>query len=134
MDGGLKGLPTDPSRKQKTADYGPPNPDVVRIVVDGWTYWRGQQDNSAEARSMLLDAFASDLWPTVPVAVTVTPGGFIRTRLPPGYDGARGWDSRKRDLRKLIPQADAAVNDIMVAKVRRAAAKRTKLLTLGVAT
>ena len=34
-------------------------PTVVRIVVCGWPYRQGQPDNRAEARAMLLDAFAS---------------------------------------------------------------------------
>lgn len=109
-----------------------PAPCVVRIVVHGWTYWRGQQDNRSEARSMLLDAFASDLWPPVAVAVTITPGGFIRTRLPCRYDGARGWDSKEPDLHKLVPQAEAAVNGVISGDVLEMAARRTKLLTLGI--
>ena len=81
---------------------------------------------------MLLDAFASDLWPPNPVAVAVTPGGFIRTKLPAEYGGARGWNSRKRDLRELIPHAEAAVARVISGKVLKEAARRSRFLTLGV--
>lgn len=105
---------------------------TARIVVHGWTYWQGQLDNRDEARAMLLDAFASELWPPAPVNIAVTPGGFIRARFPHEYDGARGWNSRKGDLCKLIPSAEAAIAAVVSGQVLKRAAERTNLLTLGV--
>ena len=104
----------------------------MRIVVRGWTYWQNQLDNTDDARRMLFDAFASEEWPAGRAAVAVTPGGFIRARLPRNYDGARGWQSKKRDLRILIPHAEAAIRSVLRGKLSKKARKRTKLLTLGV--
>ena len=105
---------------------------TVRIVIQGWTYWENQLDNRDDARAMLLDAFASEQWPAQHAAITVTPGGFMRTRLPRDYDGSRGWDSRKRDLSKLIPYAQAAIQNVVRGKVLKRARARTRLLTLGI--
>ena len=109
-----------------------PTPRVVRIVVSGPTYQRGQPDNRNRARAMLSDASASNRWPGGVATFTVTPGGFIRSRLPRDYDGGRGWGSRKRDLRKLIPYAEEAVNAVLSGDVLHLARKRTSILTLGV--
>ena len=104
----------------------------MRIVVCGWTYWQTQLDNSDDARRMLFDALASEEWPAGRAAVAITPGGFIRARLPRNYDGGRGWQSKKRDLRKLIPHAEAAIRSVLCGKLIKKARKRTKLLTLGI--
>ncbi|MCY4560068.1 MAG: hypothetical protein OXF79_27650 [Chloroflexi bacterium] len=109
-----------------------PAPRIVRVVVDGWTYTQRDSDNFAEARAMLSDAFASDSWPSRKATFAITPGGFIRTPLPRSYCGRRGWDSRKRDLDKLIPHAQAAVEAVMCGKVLKAARRHTRFLTLGV--
>ena len=92
-------------------------PVVVRIIVQGWTYFTGQLDNRKEARTMLLDAFESASWPAGVATLVVTPGGFIRTRLPCDYDGGRGWNSKKRDLQKLIPHVEAAVEAVIRGEV-----------------
>ena len=47
-------------------------------------------DNRDDARAMLLDAVASEQWPARQAAIAMTPGGFMRTRLPDDYDGSRG--------------------------------------------
>lgn len=109
-----------------------PTPQVARIVVSGRTYRQDQLDNRIEARSMLLDAFKSGLLPAGRTTITVTPGGFVRAPLPDNYDGDRGWDSRKRDLRKLIAYAEEAVNAVMSGNVLRLARERTRFLTLGI--
>ena len=109
-----------------------PAPGIFRIVVNGWTYTLRDSDNFAEARAMLSDAFASDSWPSGKATFAITPGGFIRTPLPRSYRGRRGWDSRKRDLDKLIPHAKAAVDAVMRGQVLKAARQRTRFLTLGV--
>ena len=106
-------------------------PDIVRVVVDGWTYWRGQLDNTEEARAMLLTAFASDSWPADPATFTVTPGGFVRACLPVDFDGGRGWDSRDVDLAKLLPSAEAAVDAVVQGEVIARARARTRFLTLA---
>ena len=105
---------------------------VVRIAVCGSTYREGELDNREDARAMLLDAFTSKQWPEARAMIAVTPGGFVRTRLPQDYDGARGWESKKRDLRKLIPHAEAAVKAVMRGEVIKEARKRTRFVTLGV--
>ena len=107
-------------------------PPVVRIAVRGWTYRRSRSDNFSEARAMLTSAFQSRDWPLEPAQITVTPGGFIRTRLPRDYDGDRGWESTKCDIDKLIPPAEAAVQAVVLGNVLKAARQRTRFLTLGV--
>ena len=107
-------------------------PQVVRIVVRGWTYTEGQLDNCSEARAMLLDAFASDRWPSGRADFTVTPGGFIRSSLPYTYKGGRGWCSKTSDLDKLIPYAEPAVAAVVRGAVLKKAKRRTSYLTLGV--
>ena len=107
-------------------------PVLVRIIVQGWTYFTGQLDNRKEARTMLLDGFESTSWPAGVATLVVTPGGFIRTRLPCDYDGGRGWNSKKRDLQKLIPHAEAAVEAVIRGEVLDLARQRARFLTLGV--
>lgn len=105
---------------------------VVRIVVSGRTYRQGQLDNRDEAHTMLSDAFVSSRWPARVATFAVTPGGFVRARLPREYDGGRGWNSKKRDLHSLIPLAEKAVNGVMCGNVLSLARNRTRFLTLGV--
>ena len=81
---------------------------------------------------MLSDAFVSDSWPSGKATFAITPGGFIRTPLPRSYCGRRGWESRKRDLDKLIPHAQAAVAAVVHGEILDAARQRTRFLTLGV--
>lgn len=107
-------------------------PAVARIAVCGWTYWQGQLDNRQEARSLLADAFTSSSWTNGVVTITITPGGFVRTRLPRDYSGNRGWNSEDRDLPELIPHAEAAVKDVMRGDILDLARRRTRFLTLGV--
>ena len=109
-----------------------PAPRIVRVVVDGWTYTQRDSHNFAEARAILSDAFESDSWPSGKATFAITPGGFIRTPLPRSYCGRRGWDSRKRDLDKLIPHAQAAVDAVVQGELLEAARQRTRFLTLGV--
>ena len=107
-------------------------PRIVRIVINGWTYRQRHSDNVAEAREMLSSAFESKSWTSGKADFAIAPGGFIRTPLPRYYCGRRGWDSRKRDLDKLIPHAEAAVDAVMRGEVLKAARRRTQFLTLGV--
>ena len=109
-----------------------PPTNVVRIVVDGRTYATSHSDNFAEARDMLSRAFVSKSWPPKKTSITITPGGFICMPLPRSYCGCRGWDSRKCDLDKLIPHAQAAVDAVMRGPLIEAAKRRTRFLTLGV--
>ncbi len=105
---------------------------VARIVVEGWTYRRRGLDNFSEVRAILSQAFAPERWPPALVKFTVTPGGFIRTTLPRAYAGHRGWNSRKCDLTKLIPHAEAAVHAVVRGDILDSAQQRTRFLTLGV--
>ena len=41
-----------------------PTPEVVRIVVRGWTYGRRRSDNFTQARAMLSGALASTARPS----------------------------------------------------------------------
>ena len=59
---------------------------VVRIVVDGWTWVRGEADNTRRAKRLLLEALGANGWPAEPVDITITPGGFIRVPFPRDYD------------------------------------------------
>ena len=121
-----------PSKPSRLGSRSLPKPQVVRVVVSGRTCRRGQPDNRNKARAMLSDAFASDRWPNRFATITITPGGFVRSRLPRDYNGGRGWGSKKRDLRKLIPYAEEAVNAVLSGDVLRLARRRTSILTLGV--
>ena len=38
-------------------------PQIVRIVVDGWTWQRGEEDNVAHARRLLVKALKREDWP-----------------------------------------------------------------------
>ena len=105
---------------------------VVRIVIRGWTYRRRDTDNCAEARAMLSSAFASNRWPSGLATFAVTPGGFIRSNLPLDYDGTRGWHTKMRNLGKLIPHAEAAVDAVIQGDLLANARQRTRFLTLGV--
>ena len=107
-------------------------PKVVRIVIRGGTYRRRDSDNCAEARAMLSSAFASNRWPSGLATFAVTPGGFIRSNLPLDYAGTRGWHTKKRDLGKLIPHAEAAVAAVIQGDLLTNARQRTRFLTLGV--
>lgn len=108
---------------------------VVRVVVNGWTWVRGETDNTTRAKGMLSEALKANGWPEVRADVTITPGGFIRVPFPRSYDrdgGARSWGS-DGDFAELIPTALRAVDRVigtgrMMARLR----KRTRLLTLGV--
>lgn len=110
-------------------------PGVVRVVVNGWTWVRGEARNTTRAKRMLLEALEADGWPQERADVTITPGGFIRAPFPRVYDrdgGARGWGSDE-DFTRLIPTALREVErvigtDRMMARIRQ----RTRLLTLGV--
>ena len=108
---------------------------VVRIVVDGWTWVRGEADNTDRARWMLTDALREDGWPRARATVTITPGGFVRIPFPQEYvreSGARGWGS-DADFGRLIPIADEAVHRIVALKsVMARLRSRTRLLTIGV--
>ena len=78
---------------------------------------------------MLSDAFKSGTWPAGRAAVTVTPGGFVRAPLSENHDGDRSWDSKKRDLRKLIAYCKEAINAAMSGNDLRLARVRTRLMT-----
>lgn len=108
---------------------------VVRIVVDGWTWVRGEADNTRRAKRLLLEALEAIGWPAEPADITITPGGFIRIPFPQDYDregGSCGWGS-DRDFELLIPVALRAVERVIgTEKVMDALRRRTRLLTLGV--
>ena len=105
---------------------------VARVVVCGRTYRKSQLDNRDEARAMLLDAFASNSWPACVADFAMTPGGFVRARLPRNYAGARGWNSTKHDLRKLIPHAKAVIKAVACGDVLALPKERAPFLTFGV--
>ena len=108
---------------------------VVRIVVNGWTWIRGEADNTKHAKRMVLEALEADGWPPEQADIAITPGGFIRIPFPRSYDregGSRGWGSDP-DFERLIPAALRAVERVIGAdKVLDALRCRTRLLTLGV--
>ena len=84
---------------------------------------------------MLLNAFTSSSWPSGPSgisALAVTPGGFLRARLPRDYAGGRGWDSKNGDIRKVVPHAEAAVSAVVRGDVLDLARQRARFLTIGV--
>ena len=107
-------------------------PLVVRIVVNGSTANEGS--NSSRARDMLMRAFEPKNWPipAKPVPFAVTPGGFIKARLPQCYDGSRGWGSGPEDFKQLVRWMKKALWDVVNEEVLKAARPRTKFLTIGV--
>lgn len=106
-----------------------PNPSIVRIVVDGWTWCKGQADNVDKASSFLAEAFDSKEWPGR-IKYAVTPGGFIRTGFPDlGIVG--GWKS-EGNFHCLLEAGSRAVTRCLTDKVLKEARKRTRYLTLGV--
>ena len=108
---------------------------VVRVVVNGWTWVRGEADNTRRAKRLLLEALEADGWPSEPTDVAITPGGFVRIPFPREYDhqgGLRGWGS-DRDFERLIPAALRAVERVVgTDRVRNGLRRRARLLTLGV--
>ena len=81
---------------------------------------------------MLADAFSSSSWTSGVATIAITPGGFVRTRLPCDYDGGRGWNSEDSDLSQLIPHAEAVVEDVIRGEILDLARRRARFLTLGV--
>ena len=106
-----------------------PKPIVVRIVVDGWTWCKGQTDNFDSAACLLIKAFDSDNWPAQ-AKYAVTPGGFIHTRFPDvGIVG--GWKSE--DYFNCLHEAGSrAVKKCLTDNVLKRARRQARYLTLGV--
>lgn len=105
---------------------------VVRIVVNGSPFGNDWTDNSQKAREILFQAFKAASWPPGTAKFALTPGGLIQAPLPEDYDGARGWGSRPRDFKKLLPTAQAAVDRVVSKKILRTARGHAEFLTLGV--
>ncbi len=104
-------------------------PQVVRVVVDGWTWCKGQETNVADARRMLLKALSSGER-LGRVMFAVTPGGFVRVRFPFG-EIRGGWDS-ERYFERLREPAGAAIASLLTDRVKEMLRDRAQYLTVGV--
>ena len=101
--------------------------DIVRVVIDGWTWRSGQKSNIADARQMLVEALKQEDWRA---RFAVTPGGFVR--IPFRFGKIRGgWGSECHFDRLLVPASDA-VNRILTDKVKERLRSRARYLTIGV--
>lgn len=102
---------------------------IARVVVDGWTWHKGQDDNIDDAREMLVQGLESDVLPSRAKFI-VTPGGFLRVPFPFG-DIKGGWASEHHFDRLKAPGADA-VQRLLTKEVKRHLGDRAKYLTIGV--
>ena len=104
-------------------------PTVVRVVVDGWTWCKCQEDNISDARQMLLDAFEIEKWPSQ-ATFAVTPGGFVRIPFQFG-DIEGGWRS-ERYFDRLKEPAAKAVGSLLTNEVKALLKGRVRYLTVGI--
>ena len=104
---------------------------IVRIVVKGCPSAKPGATNVLQAHDMLLKALADDRWPGNAQCM-ITPGGFVVAPFPARREGERGWASRTRDFRALVPHARKAVDRVLTPRVLAAAQDRVDFLTLGV--
>ena len=79
---------------------------------------------------MLMQALESDRWPGK-AKFAVTPGGFVKATFPSNYNGERGWKSRPRDFKKLIPHAEKSLRAIVTKEVLQCACRCVHFLTIG---
>lgn len=105
-------------------------PQIVRIVVDGWTWCSGQEDNVADARRMLVKALKHRDWPSRRARFAVTPGGFVRIPFRFG-DIKGGWGS-ERDFERLLEPSGNAVNRLLTDRVKERLREKARYLTVGV--
>ena len=103
-------------------------PKIVRIVVDGWTWCSGQENNIADARRMLIKALKHRDWPSR-VDFAVTPGGFVRIPFRFG-DIKGGWGS-ERYFERLLAPADDTINRLLTDKVKELLRDKARYLTVG---
>ena len=104
-------------------------PTVARVVVNGWTWYKDQEDNVVDARHMLHKALKSGEWPST-VKFAVTPGGFVRSGFSFG-DIRGGWDS-ERYFERLKEPAGVVVDRLLTNKVKEMLRGRAQYLTVGV--
>ena len=104
-------------------------PQIVRIVVDGWTWQRGEEDNVAHARRLLVKALKREDWPSR-VDFAVTPGGFVRVPCRFG-DIEGGWGS-ERYFERLQALADDTMDRFLTDGVKERLGDKVRYLTVGV--
>lgn len=103
--------------------------EIVRVVVDGWTWHTGQKDNVPDARRMLATALRHNDWPRR-ANFAMTPGGFIRIPLRL-RDIRSGWGSETYFERLLAP-AREAVSRLLAGGVKERLGRRVRYFTVGV--
>ena len=101
---------------------------IVRIVVDGWTWHRGQKDNVAHARRLLVKALKEN-WPSR-VDFAVTPGGFVR--VPCRFGDIRGGWGSEHYFERLQVLADDTMDRLLSNEVKERLRDKVRYLTVGV--
>ncbi len=104
---------------------------IVRVVVKGKPSLKNAPDNIERASNMLHAAFTSREWPGKAL-FAVTPGGFIRGKIPKTWHGEKGWKSRNVDFESLVEHATPLVSEVLRGRVLRVARPRARYLTLGI--
>ena len=102
---------------------------IVRIVVDGWTWCSDRIDNVTDARRMLVKALKHSDWPGR-VDFAVTPGGFVR--MPFRFDDISGGWTSEHYFERLLSPANEAIDRLLTDRVKERLAGRTRHLTVGV--
>ena len=102
---------------------------IVRVVVDGWTWCSGQEHNVADARRMLDKALKHEDWLSR-VSFAVTPGGFVR--IPFQFGGIRGGWGSERHFEHLLKPAGEAINSLLTNRVKEMLRDKAQYLTVGV--
>ena len=105
-------------------------PQIVRIVVDGRTWYSDQKDNVTDAERMLVKALKHRDWPNRRARFAVTPGGFVRIPFRLG-DIKGGWGSERAFERLWVPAGDA-VNRLLTTRVKERLREKARYLTVGI--
>jgi hypothetical protein len=99
---------------------------IARVVI------RGRPNGTPEAAEyFMLNALRK--WPAnAHTKFLITPGGFVKGKLPPSLSGKVSWDSSPKDMRALTVAAAPLVIDTVFPKVIEEAKGRVKIITVCV--
>jgi len=121
-----KKLPGKTEAKPASSRTGSQGPLIGRVVV------RGQPGDPTEGERMLLEVL-TNRWPHgLHLKFLLTPGGFVVAPFPSTWRGGVSWDSRHSDLKALILHAEDMLSITLTEHVRKAAAEKIDVLTVGI--